>query len=56
MEYCEKNGIDVYMFTRSYPMAIGDGIRMGRYMYYMQKTTKHILDDLKSFNTETKFE
>ena len=56
MEYCQKKGIDVYMFTHSYPMDIGDGIRMGRYMYYMQKTTKHILDDLKRFNTETKFE
>jgi hypothetical protein len=44
------------MFTRSYPMDIGDGIRMGRYMYYMQKTTKVILDDLKNFNTEFKNE
>jgi len=56
LECCEKNGIDVYMFLRSYPMDIGDGIRMGRYMYYMQKTTKAILDDLKNFNTETQNE
>lgn len=54
--YCEKNGIDIYMFTRSYPSEIGDGIRMGRYWYYMQKTTKQILDDLRSFNTETQIE
>ena len=56
LEYCEKNGLDVYMFIRSYPMDIGDGIRMGRYMYYMQKTTKAILDDLKNFNTKTQTE
>lgn len=36
------------MFTRSYPNKIGDGIRMGRYMYFMQETTKDILADLKN--------
>ena len=53
LEYCEKNNMDVRMFMRSYPSEIGDGIRMGRYWYYMQKTTKMILDDLKNFNIET---
>jgi len=56
LEYCEKNNMDVRMFMRSYPSEIGDGIRMGRYWYYMQKTTKVILDDLKNFNTETQIE
>ncbi len=49
-EYCEKNDMDVRMFIHSYPMNIGDGIRMGRYMYYMQETTKCILEDLQLFN------
>ena len=56
LEYCEKNNMDVRMFMRSYPTENGDGIRMGRYWYYMQKTTKAILDDLKIFNTETQNE
>ena len=56
LEYCEKNNMDVRMFMRSYPSENGDGIRMGRYWYYMQKTTKKILDDLKNFNTETQIE
>ena len=56
LEYCEKNNMDVRMFMRSYPSEIGDGIRMGRYWYYMQKTTKMIMDDLKKFNTETQIE
>jgi len=50
LEYCDKNNMDVRMFMRSYPSENGDGIRMGRYWYYMQKTTKMILDDLKNFN------
>ena len=50
LEYCNENNIDIQMFTRSYPSNIGDGIRMGRYMYYMQETTKNILNDLKTFN------
>lgn len=56
LEYCEKNNMDVRMFMRSYPTENGDGIRMGRYWYYMQKTTKLILDDLKKFNSETQNE
>lgn len=56
LEYCEENNMDVRMFMRSYPSENGDGIRMGRYWYYMQKTTKMILDDLKNFNTETQIE
>jgi hypothetical protein len=47
LEYCEKKNMDVRMFMRSYPTENGDGIRMGRYWYYMQKTTKAILNDLK---------
>jgi len=50
LEYCDKNNMDVRMFMRSYPSENADGIRMGRYWYYMQKTTKMILDDLKNFN------
>lgn len=50
IDYCTKTGLNIYTFTRSYPMDIGDGIRMGRYMYYMQKTTKQILDDLNHLN------
>lgn len=46
----EKNGIDARMFIRSYGMKIGDGIRMDRYVYYMQETTKRILKDLTIFN------
>lgn len=57
LEYCNKNNIDIFML-RSYPAVgpyqEGDGIRMGRYMYYMQKTTKEILKDLKVFNREEK--
>ena len=49
LEYCEKNNMDVRMFMRSYPSEIGDGIRMGRYMYFMQKTTKEILKDLQTW-------
>ena len=56
VEYCEKMGIDGYMFTRSYPMDIGDGIRMDRYMYFMQKTTKEILKDLKNVLRKEKIE
>ena len=56
LEYCEKNNIDVKMFMRSYPSENGDGIRMGRYWYYMQKTTKQILDDLKSFEKDKKID
>lgn len=48
IESCEKMNIDPTMFTRSYPNKIGDGIRMGRYMYFMQETTKDILADLKN--------
>lgn len=44
---CEMMGIDWTMFTRSYPMKVGDGIRMNRYMHYMQETTKQIMEDLK---------
>lgn len=50
LEYCNKNDIDVTMFIRSYPMAIGDGIRMGRYFYFMQETSKEILTDLNKLN------
>jgi hypothetical protein len=46
LPFCEKKGIDLGMFTRSYQIGIGDGIRMGRYVYYMQETTKQILSDL----------
>ncbi len=57
IEYCNKNNIDIFML-RSYPAVgpyqEGDGIRMSRYMYYMQKTTKEILKDLKVFNREEK--
>ena len=52
LEYCENNNIDVRMFMRSYPSEIGDGIRMGRYYYYMQKTTTKILEDLKIYKNE----
>lgn len=44
---CDKLGIDVTMLTRSYPVGVGDGIRMGRYLYFMQQTTRDILKDLK---------
>jgi hypothetical protein len=40
-------GIDASIFTRSYPTKEADGIRMGRYFYFMQETTKEILNDLK---------
>jgi hypothetical protein len=49
-EYMDKEGIDPYMFTRSYKSNDGDGIRMGRYWYFMQKTTAEILSDLKTIN------
>ena len=48
LQYCDKMNIDVRMFTRSYPKKIGDGIRMGRYFYYMQETTRDILIELKN--------
>jgi hypothetical protein len=47
IDSCNKNGIDIDMLIRSYPMNFGDGIRMGRYMYFMQETTREILNDLK---------
>jgi len=47
LDSCDERGLDVTMFIRSYPMKTGDGIRMGRYMHYMQETTKEILSDLK---------
>lgn len=49
IDYCDMVGIDVKMFMRSYPCENGNGIRMNRYYYYMQKTTKKILEDLKTF-------
>jgi hypothetical protein len=48
LEYCQKNDMDVRMFMRSYPTKPGDGIRIGRYWYYMGETTEQILNDLKS--------
>jgi hypothetical protein len=54
IESCEKMNIDTTMFTRSYPNKIGDGIRMGRYMYFMQETTKDILADLKKLDYKIK--
>ena len=52
MSSCFELKIDTYMFTRSgYPENIGDGIRMGRYWYYMRNTTKEILEDLKNFKS-----
>ena len=48
VESCNRRGIDVAIFTRhGYTSKVGDGIRMGRYFYYMQETTKEILQDLK---------
>lgn len=45
---CEKMNIDYKMFTRhGYTKKIGDGIRECRYFYFMQETTKEILEDLK---------
>ena len=35
IESCNKMNIDITMFTRSYVQDIFDGIRMGRYFYYM---------------------
>ena len=49
IESCDKNNVDIAMFIRSYTMNDGDGIRMGRYMYFMQKTTKEILKDLQTW-------
>ena len=55
IDSCDKTGIDVYMFIRSgYESEVGDGIRMGRYWYFMQKTTKKILNDLNSLKVNTK--
>ncbi len=52
LDFFRENDIDGLMFTRSYPMEVGDGIRMGRYMYFMQKTTNKILKDLEKLNKE----
>lgn len=46
IDSCNKLNIDTSMLTRSYYPKIGDGIRMGRYFYFMQQTTKEILEDL----------
>jgi len=43
----KKNNIDIIMFLDSYPIGIGDGLRMNRYVYFMQETTKQILIDLR---------
>ena len=49
VEYCDDKKIDGLMFTRSYPIKVGDGIRMNRYVYYMCETAKQILIDLESY-------
>lgn len=56
IESCDKNDIDVTMFIRSYSMNEGDGIRMGRYMYFMQKTTKEILKNLQNMLRKEKLQ
>lgn len=47
---CDNLGIKVEIIVdNTYPRNIGDGIRMGRYMYFMEKTTELILTDLKNY-------
>lgn len=50
IESCKNMNLDVTMFLKSYTPKIGDGIRMGRYFYFMQETTKEILSDLNKLN------
>ena len=47
LNYTKSNNIDILMFTRSYPLLTGDGIRMNRYWYFMQETTKQIIIDMR---------
>lgn len=42
----------VIIENSGYDKNIGDGFRMGRYMYFMVKTTEQILKDLKEYYDE----
>ena len=57
IESCESRGIDIKMFFHNgYKSNIGDGIRMGRYWYFMQKTTQDILQDLRDMKIDNIFD
>ncbi len=47
IESCDELDFDITMITNNgYTPKIGDGIRECRYFYFMQETTKEILNDL----------
>lgn len=49
VESCNELGIDLDMFFDIYPIGIGDGFRMGRYWYFMEKTTERILKEYNEY-------